>query len=81
MNSKYLIYYIIFEILSYKIFQKIFFGISEKYSYFEWVYYFYYPDKNFYFYFYLYFIFTTSIYFTLLLWLRAYNNSKAVENE
>ena len=81
MKIKYFIYYVIFEIISYKIFQKIFFGINEKYDYLEWVYYFYYPGKNIAFYFYLYFIFTTSVFFTFLLWYKVYNKTKVVGNE
>jgi len=81
MKFKYLIYYVLFEIISYKIFEKLFFGVNEKYDYLEWVYYFYFPGKNMFFYYYLYFIFTTSVFFTLLLWHKTYNEAKLVDNE
>ena len=76
MQFKYLFYFIIFEVMSYKIFQKIFFGINTKYDYLEWVYYFYFASKNVMFYFYLYFIFTTSVFFTFLIWYKIYKQYK-----
>jgi len=75
MNIKYIIYYIIFEIISYKLFQNLFFGLNKQYDYLEWVYYFYFPNKNLYLYFYLYFIFTTTIFFTLLIWTNKYKEN------
>lgn len=77
MKIKYLIYYVIFEIVSYKLFKIIFSEINSKYDYLEWVEYFYYPSKNIYFYFYFYFILTTSVFFVLSLF---YKNYKKVED-
>ena len=81
MKWKYILYYIIFELISYKIFHYNFSTINLKYDYMERVYYFYFPEKNAYFYFYLYFIFTTSVFFTLMLWTKMYMNNKVCSDE
>ena len=72
MNYKYLIYYFLFEMVSFKIFKILFSDLNIKYEYMEWVYYFYYPSRSVYFYFYFYYIFTTSVFFCFYLWYKAY---------
>lgn len=80
--KKIFFYYFIFEFFSYKIIDSLCnLNLDMKYNYLEWVYFFYYNYKNFYFYFYLYFIFTTSVFFTFLLWYRVRLISKDINDK
>lgn len=77
---KLILVFILFEVVSYKLFGKFFYQIAEKYEYMDWVYYFYFPSKNGIFFFYLYFIFTSSAFFTLLIWYKIYKNNPVKSN-
>ncbi len=78
---KLMLFYIFFELLSFKVFKIMFYSFKiGKYDYVQWVYYFYNPSKNLYFFYYLYFIFTTSIFFILYLWI-SYSKRYKVDND
>jgi hypothetical protein len=90
------ILYVIFEFLSYQFFFKNLWlyndlhtlfhfylhkdDLNKHFQYLEWVKYFYHPEKKDLFYFYLYYIFTTSLFFTILVWEDRYKKENYDKN-
>ena len=48
------------------------YNVLSGYNYFDWVYYFYNPSAKVTFYYYLYFIFTTSLFFSCILFIKIF---------